>query len=177
MTRSFDRHLLEAFGRAEPWRCAYVGGTFDVLHRGHLALLARVRGIAHRTVVSLNTDDFAERYKRRPLLPLADRMAVLSQCRLVDVVIVNEGDEDSTPAIVRSGADVIVHGSDWHKGNGLLEQMGLTEAWLEAHGITLVTLPYTDWVSTTQLLEAYDQRARVSPAARIMAQERAAGLV
>lgn len=156
--RSVDRHLLASFGRSEPWRCAYIGGTWDLLHRGHLALLAKVGTLALRTVVSVNTDTFAARYKRLPLLPLADRMAVLRACRLVDNVVINTGDEDSRPAIEHSGCDVIVHGSDWHRGNGLLEQMGLTDAWLQAHGIDLISLPYTPWTSTTQLLEAYDQR-------------------
>lgn len=153
--RAIDRALLARFGRTDPWRCAYVGGTFDCLHRGHLALLARVRTLAHRTVVALNRDEFAARYKRRPLMPYADREAVLAACRLVDQVVPNLGDEDSRPAIIASGADVIVHGDDWHPGNGLLTQMGLTEEWLRAHGITLVILPYTPGVSTSQILERY----------------------
>lgn len=157
--RSFDVHFLRSIGRDAPFKCAYVGGTFDCLHRGHLALLATVRKIAHRTVVSVNTDEFAARYKRQPLLPLADRLAVLGQCKLVDVVLVNEGGEDSTSTIAQSGCDCIVHGSDWHAGNGLLEQMGLTAQWLQDHQIQLVTLPYTPWVSTTQLLTAYAQRS------------------
>ena len=153
-----DWGRLHAARRQEPWRCAYVPGTFDTLHRGHLALFDRARTIACELVVSLNTDDFAARYKRRPLMPLADRFAVLAQCRLVDRVIVNTGDENSQPAILHSRCDVIVHGSDWTADTGLLEQMGLTRAWLEDQHIDLITLPYTDFVSSTQLIQAYDER-------------------
>lgn len=152
---------LQALGRTAPFRLAYLGGTFDCLHRGHLALFAAARQIAYRVAVGVNTDDFAARYKRRPLMPLADRVAVLAQCRLVDLVVVNTGDEDSRPAILRTGADCVVHGSDW-AGPSLLTQMGLTEAWLEAQRIRLVILPYTPWTSTTQLLEAYDRRVQTS---------------
>jgi cytidyltransferase-like protein len=130
---------------------AYLGGTFDCLHRGHLALFARARKVAQQIVVGLNTDEFAERYKRKPLMPLADRMAVLQACRLVDRVVLNVGNEDSKPAILHSGADCVVHGSDW-QGDSLMRQMGLTPSWLDAHGIALVILPYTDFVSTTQIL-------------------------
>jgi cytidyltransferase-like protein len=158
--RAVNYQLLASFGRVEPWRCAYIGGTFDVLHRGHLALLAKAQTVARRTVVSLNRDEFAARYKRRPLLPLADRMAVLNQCRLVDRVVLNIGDEDSRLAIEQSGCDVIVHGSDWTRQNGLLEQMSLTDDWLQARGIDLVTLPYTPWTSTTQILQDYDARTQ-----------------
>ncbi len=141
------------------YRNAYLGGTFDCLHRGHLALFAQARRIADRVTVSVNTDAFAARYKRRPVMPLADRLAVLQQCKLVDRVVVNIGDEDSRPAILHVGdVDCLVHGSDWH-GDALMQQMGLTRPWLEARGIALVILPYTEFISTTQILDAYAAQA------------------
>lgn len=133
---------------------AYIGGTFDLLHRGHHALFAGARRMADEVVVSLNTDAFAARYKRVPVQPLADRLMNVAQLRSVDRAVLNIGDEDSRPAILLSGADCIVHGSDW-TGDALLEQMSLTHDWLASHGITLVILPYTPWTSTTQLLEAF----------------------
>ena len=141
------------------YRNAYLGGTFDCLHRGHLALFSQARKVANRVTVSVNTDDFAARYKRKPMMPLADRLAVLSQCKLVDRVVVNIGDEDSTKAILHVGdVDCIVHGSDWH-GDSLMQQMGVTRPWLEARGIALVILPYTSFISTTQILDAYASTA------------------
>ncbi len=154
---SFDQGRLAALGRTEPFRRAYLGGTFDCFHRGHLALFGHAKKIARELVVSVNRDTFAAQYKRWPLMPLADRMAVLNSCRLVDRVVVNVGDADSTPAILQAQVDCIVHGSDW-QGQSLQAQMGLTDAWLKAEGIELVILPYTPWTSTTALLEAYDER-------------------
>ena len=138
-----------------PFRCAYVGGTFDLLHRGHHALFAATRRIAATVVVSVNSDAFAARYKRQPVQPLADRLMNIAQLRTVDRAMVNVGDEDSRPAILLSGADCVVHGSDW-TGDALLQQMSLSEAWLAAHGIALTILPYTPWTSTTQVLQAFD---------------------
>lgn len=153
--------LLQSLSRREPFQRAYIGGTFDCLHRGHLALFANAKRIAREIVVSLNTDEFAGRYKRVPVMPLADRMAVVSQLRCVDQVVVNTGSEDSRPAIVHSGADCIVHGSDWH-GESLMAQMGLDQEWLDARGMRLVILPYTEWTSTTKLLDIYADRRRAS---------------
>jgi len=154
-----DWTFIAAHNRIAPWRRAYIGGTFDCLHRGHLALFAAAKKISSELVVSVNRDEFATRYKRVPLMPLADRMAVLSACNLVDRVILNEGDEDSKPAILRAEVDCIIHGSDW-LGDSLLQQMGLTAEWLKEKQVDLVILPYTEWTSTTQLLEAYESRKK-----------------
>jgi cytidyltransferase-like protein len=163
-----DRDLLATYGRTEPFARAYLGGTFDLLHRGHLALMARARRIAMEIVVGVNTDEFATRYKRKPVMALEDRIAVLSACRLVDLVVLNVGDEDSTSAILHAGADCIVHGSDW-QGEPLMRQMGLTPSFLQDHGITMVTLPYTPWISTTQIVDDW----RPTIARQIMREERA----
>lgn len=139
------------------YRRAYIGGTFDCLHRGHLALLARVRLVAVETVVSLNTDEFTTRYKRKPLMPLDDRVAVLEACRLVDQVVINVGDEDSKIAIVAANVDCIVHGDDWI-GASLMDQMGLDAVWLASAGIDMVTLPYTKGISTTIILSEREEK-------------------
>lgn len=134
-------------------RIAYCGGTFDLLHPGHINLLRRAKQEFDIVVVSLNTDEFTSSYKRRhrkPMMPLLDRMVMASACRYVDQVIVNTGGPDSKPAILQSGAKFIVHGSDW-TGTKLMKQMGLTKQWLAEQGITMVYYPYTHGVSTTHL--------------------------
>lgn len=144
------------------YRRAYIGGTFDCLHRGHLDLLRKVRTIAVETIVSVNTDEFAARYKRHPFMPLEDRIEALVECRLVDHVIVNEGDEDSKVSIALANVDCIVHGSDW-TGEALLRQMSLTQEWLDANGIEMVYVPYSCLMSTSTLLEMYEKSKNVVP--------------
>lgn len=146
----------------ECYNRAYVSGTFDCLHRGHLNLFAEAHKWAIEIVVSVNTDEFAARYKRQPMMPLADRVAVLQQCKLVDQVVVNVGDEDSKIAIVSADVDCIIHGDDWPIDT-LLPQMGLTREWLTAVGISMLIVPYTHGVSTTELLQRYiDAGSQVS---------------
>jgi cytidyltransferase-like protein len=130
----------------------YLGGTFDCLHRGHLELFRNASRVATEVVVGLNTDEFASNYKRPPLQPLEDRMAVLEACTLVDRVVVNVGGADSKPAIEMANVDAIGHGSDW-VGIALMHQMGLTPEWLSEHTIQLVYMPYTAGVSSTAVLE------------------------
>lgn len=148
--------------KTDLYRRAYIGGTFDCLHRGHIELFRAIRSVARETVVSINTDEFAARYKRHPLMPLADRVAVLEECRLVDQVVVNIGDEDSKVAIAAANVDCIIHGSDW-QGPSLLIQMGLSADWLQENGIELVIVPYSGAASTSAILAAYEARKEQAP--------------
>lgn len=129
----------------------YIGGTFDLLHAGHIRLFKRAKKYADIVIVALNTDEFHKRYKGDyPILKLYERKKMLKACKYVDKVIVNIGNEDSKPAIIKVQPDFILHGDDW-KGKSLMKQMGLTEAFLQQQGIKMVYLPYTKGISTTEI--------------------------
>jgi glycerol-3-phosphate cytidylyltransferase len=131
---------------------AYVGGTFDLFHVGHVEFFKRVRLVARAITVALNTDEYATRRWRRPVMTLAERIGVVAACRHVDAVLVNVGNEDSRPAVLHSGARVIVHGDDL-MGDPLLVQMGLTREWLAQQRIALTYVPHTPGISTGDLLQ------------------------
>jgi rfaE bifunctional protein nucleotidyltransferase chain/domain len=67
---------------------ALANGCFDVLHVGHVRLLAEARGHADILVVALNSDDSARALKGagRPFVPLAERMEVVAALAGVDFV-------------------------------------------------------------------------------------------
>ncbi len=144
---SMDRH----HGRR-----VYTGGTFDILHRGHMNLLWQCRKIAGpdgSVVVGLNTDAFIERYKQRPpMLDYDNRSALLSACRYVDEVVENVGDEDSKVVLEQVQPDFVVIGSDW-AARDYYAQMMFTQEWLDDRGISLVYVPYTEGISSTQVRE------------------------
>lgn len=135
-------------------KIAYIGGTFDLLHPGHIELFKRIK--MHRIdkiVVALNTDEFTLKYKGRlPIVSLPGRMEMLRHCTLVDSVVVNTGNEDSKPAIMVVRPDYIVHGDDW-TGPALMKQMGLSEEFLEEHGIEMLYIPLKHGYSTTTLIK------------------------
>lgn len=67
---------------------ALANGCFDVLHVGHVRLLAEARRHADLLVVALNTDESARALKGggRPFVPLAERMEVVAALAGVDYV-------------------------------------------------------------------------------------------
>lgn len=74
--------------RARGRSVALANGCFDVLHVGHVRLLAEARRHADLLVVALNTDESARELKGegRPFVPLAERMEVVAALAGVDYV-------------------------------------------------------------------------------------------
>ena len=135
----------------------YTGGTFDLPHRGHIDLLGWCREIAGEdgeVVVSLNTDEFVERYKgKRPVIKYGDRKAILEEfTSLVDRVVENVGGEDSKQTIMNVAPDIIVVGSDW-LFKDYMKQMDFTPEWLEEQNIALCYIPRHRNISTTNIKE------------------------
>ncbi len=135
-------------------RTVYTGGTFDVFHVGHVKFLeqcANIAGEDGEVVVSLNTDEFITEYKgTSPIYSYEDRERILMSCVYVDRVIPNSGGADSKPAILSVNPDFIVIGSDWAKRD-YYAQMGFTQGWLYDNEISLIYVPYTEGISTTEV--------------------------
>lgn len=132
----------------------YTGGTFDLLHAGHVDLLKVCRKIAGpdgRVVVALNRDRFVEMFKgQRPVCTYPERRAMLEGCRYVDEVVENSGDQDSTVTIELVQPDYILIGDDWATKD-YFKQMGFSQVWLDERGITLLYVPRHRNLSSTDI--------------------------
>jgi glycerol-3-phosphate cytidylyltransferase len=128
----------------------YTGGTFDLLHSGHVRFLTECAKLG-KVTVALNTDEFIEQYKgKSPIMNYQERKAVLKGLRAVSQVIPNIGGADSKQAIQLVRPDYLVIGSDWARKD-YYAQMGFTQDWLDKQGIILCYVPYTAGISTTQI--------------------------
>jgi len=130
----------------------YTGGTFDILHYGHLKFLKQCRLISDNVIVSLNNDSFIEKYKGvKPVMSYKERYDSLSHCQYVDEIIENKYDSDSKRLIEEIMPNIIAIGTDW-AGKDYYRQMGFTQEWLDEKEIVLVYLPYGDTgISTTEI--------------------------
>lgn len=132
-----------------PRPLVFTNGCFDILHRGHVTLLAQARALGGSMIVAVNSDASVKRLGKgddRPVNSLADRLAVIAA--LDCVTLVTWFDED-TPLerILEAHPDVLVKGGDWpvEKIVGNKEVAG----W----GGTTVSIPFIHQKSTTALLE------------------------
>lgn len=128
----------------------YTGGTFDLFHSGHVNFLRACAEIGDVTV-ALNTDEFIAEYKGKPpVMSYYERMMVLSELRSVTRVVPNIGGVDSKDAILSVMPNIIAIGSDWARKD-YYKQMGFDQDWLDELDISLLYIPYTSGISTTEL--------------------------
>ena len=134
----------------------YSGGTFDLLHAGHIDLLRVCRKLSGRhgsVVIALNTDEFITQFKGTPpVCSYEERRDVLEACRYVDEVIPNLAGQDSKPTIESVRPNFILIGDDWAKKD-YYAQMMFTPQWLDERGITLLYVPRQRQLSSTQIKE------------------------
>jgi len=122
-----DEHL--ALWRKQGLRVGFTNGCFDLLHPGHVRLLAGARAACDRLVVGLNGDDSVRRLKGegRPVQPVKARAEVLAALEAVDLVVVFDQD---TPEllIARIKPTALVKGADYTReqvvGRDLVEALG-----------------------------------------------------
>lgn len=109
------REELEAALANLPRPVVFTNGCFDILHRGHVAYLARAAALGRSLVVGVNSDASARRLGKstdRPFNTLDDRMAVLAALQDVDLVV--PFDEETPARLIETvQPDHLVKGGDW----------------------------------------------------------------
>ena len=93
----------------------FTNGVFDLLHRGHVAYLARARALGASLLVAANSDASARGLGKgagRPVNALEDRLAVLAALEAVTLVTWFE-EETPLGLILAVKPEVLAKGGDW----------------------------------------------------------------
>ena len=99
--------------RRQGKRVVLTNGCFDLLHYGHLHLLAEAKGFGDVLFVACNTDDSVRTLKgpQRPVIGQAHRLEALARFAHVDYVLPFEGDVEIVARAVQP--DVLVKGAEY----------------------------------------------------------------
>ena len=141
-----DEHLAE--WRKQGLRVGFTNGCFDLLHPGHVKLLAGARAACDRLVVGLNGDDSVTRLKGpgRPVQPVQARAEVLAALEAVDLVAIF--DEDTPEKLIsRVRPTVLVKGSDYTREEVVGREI------VEALGGEIILIDIVPGHSTTSMVE------------------------
>ncbi len=90
----------------------YVDMVGDLFHAGHVALLRAARELGDYLVVGVLSDETVAAYKRRPIMSLAERVAVVEACRYVDEVIPDAPARLTAEFLDEHKLALVVHGDD-----------------------------------------------------------------
>ncbi|HEY7247243.1 MAG TPA: D-glycero-beta-D-manno-heptose-7-phosphate kinase [Xanthobacteraceae bacterium] len=146
----FDWSILDE--RTAEWRRAglrigFTNGCFDILHPGHIKLLAEAHAACDRLIVGLNSDESVKRLKgeSRPMQDVHARAEVLAAIEAVDLVVVFDQD---TPLelIQRVRPAVLVKGGDYRR-----EQV-VGHEFVESIGGEVTLIPLVPGFSTTRIV-------------------------
>ena len=109
--------------RLHHWRAVgssvvFTNGCFDILHRGHVELLATCRTFGDYVVVGLNSDASVRNLKgdTRPINDVYARAAVLASLSAVDAVVIFD-EETPLSLITQIKPNVLVKGGDYVESN------------------------------------------------------------
>jgi D-beta-D-heptose 7-phosphate kinase/D-beta-D-heptose 1-phosphate adenosyltransferase len=141
-----DEHMAE--WKNQGLRIGFTNGCFDLLHPGHIKLLAGARGVCDRLVVGLNGDASVKRLKGegRPVQNVQARAEVLAALEAVDLVVVF--DEDTPRELIaRVKPIVLVKGGDYTRATVVGHEL------VEALGGQVVLIDLVPGHSTTSMVE------------------------
>jgi phosphoenolpyruvate mutase len=133
----------------------YLAMSADVIHHGHINLIERASELGDITVGVL-TDEAIASYKRFPLLPLPERMKIISNLKHVKKVVVQDTiDYEKNLRLLKP--DYVAHGDDWREGIQKQVRSKVIKVLAEWGG-ELVEFPYTHDANIDRLRREVETR-------------------
>ena len=134
-------------------KVVFTNGCFDILHAGHVTYLADAKSEGDILILGLNSDASIQRLKgpKRPIVPEADRVIVMSALQMIDHIVVFE---DDTPehTIATLKPDIHVKGGDYTVAD-------LPESKIvQAYGGKVVIKSFLNNHSTSDIIQTIKER-------------------
>ena len=139
--------------KVEKWKengekVVFTNGCFDLVHRGHIEVLAKTADLGDRLIIGLNSDESIRELKgeNRPIIDETSRAFLLAALQFVDAIVFFS---EETPIILIKTIvpNILAKGGDYKTedivGNEIVIQ----------NGGEVKTIPLTDGFSTTNIVE------------------------
>ena len=141
----FPKNVQLASMKPRKYKKVLTVGVYDLIHKGHVELYRRAKGLGDYLIVAAQDGDFILKYKptAKVLNSTEDRKYMIKSIRYVDEVITYT---DVDKIVQEVEFDVFVTGPDQCHG-------GFQRAiqWCESHGKEHIVLGRTDGVSSSEL--------------------------
>ncbi len=126
----------------------FTNGCFDIIHRGHIEVLAQTADLGDRLIIGLNSDTSIQKLKGedRPIIDEQARSILLAALNFVDAVILFPED---TPINLISTLlpDVLAKGGDYEIETIVGQEI------VQNNGGKVKLVPFVDGFSSTTIIE------------------------
>ena len=126
----------------------YVSLSADILHKGHLEILAKTADLGNRLIIGLNSDSSIKNLKggNRPIVDENSRAILLAALSFVDAVVLFS---EQTPLnlIAEIKPDILAKGGDYK----ITEIVGYEV--VQQNGGEVITIPLTEGFSSTNIID------------------------
>ena len=133
--------------RSENKKVVFTNGCFDLIHLGHIEILARSSDFGDKLIIGVNSDLSIKKLKgkNRPIIEESSRIKQLSALEFVDAVVVF--DEDTPLKLIETiKPDVITKGGDYTTKNIVGNEV------VSQKNGEVIIIPLTQGYSTTSIL-------------------------
>ena len=149
--------LSELIEQSKIWRSkgdkiVFTNGCFDLVHRGHVEVLANTADLGDRLIIGLNSDNSIHKLKgeKRPIIDENSRAILLASLQFIDAVVLFS---ETTPhqLIQTILPDILAKGGDYK-----VEEITGHELVLR-NGGEVILVPFIDGFSTTNIINKIKQ--------------------
>ena len=149
--------LTDLVERLETWRksgekIVFTNGCFDLVHRGHVEMLANTADLGDRLIIGLNTDISIKNLKgeNRPIVDEYSRSILLASLQFIDAIVLFS--ENTPQKIIETIIpDVLAKGGDYN-----LEEIAGYDV-VTQNGGDVVRVPFIDGYSTSNIIHKIKQ--------------------
>jgi len=118
------------------------GGTFDIIHRGHLTLLSNAFAISDKVIIGLTSDKLAEKKEKLLINKYEKRLetltAVISKEFPNSSFQISKLDNDFGPAVLEKGVEALVVSDETSNQGIILNQL---RAEKKLPSVKIITVP------------------------------------
>jgi pantetheine-phosphate adenylyltransferase len=104
-----------------------MGGTFDIIHKGHLTLLAKAFSISSNVIIGLTSDELAEKRGKKTLNDYKKRFETLTNIIKTNfpnhLFQISKLDNDFGPAVLEENVQALVVSDETGNQGEILNQL------------------------------------------------------
>ena len=129
-------------------KIVFTNGCFDILHRGHIEVLAHTADLGDKLIIGLNSDSSIKSLKgeTRPIINEESRVILLAAFRFVDaIVLFNEDTPMNLISVILP--DVLAKGGDYEVSTVVGHEL------VQNNGGKVILVPFVDGYSSTNIIE------------------------